>query len=73
MSYQNLIIYKFKTSYEILKELDEFTIFKIHEAPDEKTLNEKIKSLDNNIILTSKKLKKKTKTSYFRQIADKIF
>ena len=73
MSYQNLIIYKFKTSYEILKELDEFTIFKIHEAPDEKTLNEKIKSLDNNIILTSKKLKKKPRQVILDKLPIRFF
>jgi len=57
MDNQNLIIFKFKIFYEILKELEQNTFFKISEASSEKILEEKKEQLKNYIILTPKKLK----------------
>ena len=48
MNYQNLIIFKFKTLFNILNELEDFIVFKVYEASDEKILNETIKKLKRN-------------------------
>tara|TARA_A100000164_G_scaffold367002_1_gene388480 strand:- start:969 stop:1535 length:567 start_codon:yes stop_codon:yes gene_type:complete len=61
MNYQNLIIFKSKTLFNILNELEDFIVFKVYEASDEKILNETIKKLDNYIILTSKNIKKNSR------------
>ena len=61
MNYQNLIIFKSKTLFNILNELEDFIVFKVYEASDEKILNETIKRLDNYIILTSKNIKKNSR------------
>ena len=61
MNYQNLIIFKSKTLFNILNELEDFIVFKVYEASDEKILNETIKKLNNYIILTSKNIKKNSR------------
>ena len=55
MDKQNLIIYNFKTFYEIIKELEESINFKIFVAINIKSLNEVKKNLSNYLILTKKK------------------
>ena len=52
----NLIIFKFNTLYEILKELDEFLNFEIIEATNEKILHELKISSKNFLILTKKNI-----------------
>jgi len=53
VSTQNLIIYKFTSLYHILEELD--LDLKIIYFNDENTLNDKIKKLDNYLIVSDKK------------------
>ena len=52
MDNQNLIIFKFTTLYEILKELENSTNFKIYDAINDKALAENKNKLTNYIILT---------------------
>ena len=56
MKTQNLIIYKFKPLYHILIELDLNLNFNIFFIDSENSLNEKLKSLSNFLIITHKKL-----------------
>ena len=55
MSSQNLIIYKFTELYHILEELSLDLNFKIILEDNEKFLNEKVKNLNNYLILSNKK------------------
>ncbi len=55
MNNQNLIIYKFARLYQILEELDLDLNFKIIFTDSEFSLNEKIKNLNNYLILSNKK------------------
>ena len=52
---QNLIIFKFNTLYRILEELDLDLNFKITLADNETSLNEKLKNLNNHLIISNKK------------------
>ena len=52
---QNLIIFKFNLLYHILEELDLELNFKIFFADNENSLNDKIKNLNNYLILSDKK------------------
>ena len=56
MKTQNLIIYKFNPLYHILIELDLNLNFNIFFIDSENSLNEKLKSLSNFLIITHKKL-----------------
>jgi hypothetical protein len=55
MDKQDLIIFKFHTLYEIIKELEENLNFRIFEVSNEKTLNATINSSQNYLIITQKK------------------
>ena len=55
MSSQSLIIYKFSSLYHILEELSLNLNFKIIYLEAENLLNDKIKSLDNYLIISNKK------------------
>ncbi len=55
MSTQNLIIYKFNELYHILEELGLDLNFKITFVDSENSLNEKVKNLDNHLIISNKK------------------
>ena len=55
MSSQSLIIYKFSSLYHILEELNLDLNFKIIYLDSENLLNEKIKILDNYLIISNKK------------------
>ena len=55
MSTQNLIIYKFTELYHIFEELSLDLNFNIIFVEDEKSLNEKVENLKNNLILSNKK------------------
>jgi len=55
VSTQNLIIYKFIELYQILDELDLNLNFKIFFADNEVSLNEKVKNLNNYLIISNKK------------------
>ena len=52
---QNLIIFKFNSLYHILEELDLELNFKIFFVDNENSLNDKIKNLNNYLILSDKK------------------
>ena len=56
MDNKYLIIYKFTSLYQILKELDQNLNFKIIEIINEKSLNNEVKNLKNYLIITKKKL-----------------
>ncbi len=55
MSTQNLIIYKFNSLYHILEELGLDLNFKISFADNENSLNDKVKKLNNHLIISNKK------------------
>ena len=55
MSVQNLIIYKFKSLYHILNELNLKLNFNIILVESENSLNDKVKNLKNCLILSNKK------------------
>ena len=55
MSNQNLIIYKFSRLYHILEELSLDLNFNITFANSENSLNEKVKNLNNHLIISKKK------------------
>ncbi len=55
MSTQNLIIYKFNELFQIFDELDMDLNFNIIFEDSEKSLNEKVKSLNNYLIISNKK------------------
>ena len=59
MSNQNLIIYRFDTLYHTLKELEHGLNYKIIEANSEKNLNSLILTLQNYLIVSSKKISHK--------------
>ena len=52
---QNLIIYKFNLLYQILEELSLDLNFEITMADSENLLNEKIKILNNCLVISNKK------------------
>ena len=54
MNNQNLIIYQFTPLYQILKELEQDLNYKIIEVLNEKKLNDKVKNLNNYLIITKK-------------------
>ena len=55
MSSQNLIIYKFNELYQILEELSLDLNFKITCADNENYLNDSVKNLTNNLVISNKK------------------
>ena len=55
MSTQHLIIYKFTTLFQILEELGLDLNFKITFVDSEKSLNDKVKNLNNYLIISNKK------------------
>ena len=55
MSTQNLIIYKFNELYHILEELGVDLNFNITFADSENSLNEKVKNLNNHLIISKRK------------------
>ena len=55
MSTQNLIIYKFTSLYQILEELGLELNFKIVFADSENSLNEKVQSNNNYLVISNKK------------------
>ena len=56
MDKQNLIIFNFKSLYNIIKELEVNLNYKIIEAKNEKNLNEILSISQNYLIITKKKL-----------------
>ena len=56
MNIQNLIIFKFNSLYQILKEIDQELHFHIIEIQNKNLLENKIKNLKNFLIITKNKL-----------------
>ena len=56
MNNQNLIIYQFKSLYQILKELEKDLNLNVIEIETEKMLESKIRNLNNYLIVTKKKI-----------------
>ena len=55
MSTQNLIVYKFAPLYHILKEISLSLNFNITFIENENSLNEKVKNLNDYLIISNKK------------------
>ena len=55
MCAQNLIIYKFTSLFQILEELDLDLNFNVIFVDSEKSLNDKVKNLNNYLIISNKK------------------
>tara|TARA_B100001093_G_scaffold472465_1_gene495618 strand:+ start:883 stop:1485 length:603 start_codon:yes stop_codon:yes gene_type:complete len=55
VSVQNLIIYKFISLYHIFEELGSDLNFKILFVDDKKSLNEKVKNLNNYLVISNKR------------------
>ena len=56
MDKHNLIIFKIKSLYKIIKELEENLNFTIFEASNVKTLDDQLISLENYLIITQKRI-----------------
>ena len=68
MSIQKLIIYKFNSLYQTLKELEQDLNFEVYEATNEKELNDLVLTLQNNLIITSKKNSNKNQYIVFDKL-----
>ena len=73
MNNQNLIVYRFNSLYQILKELEDDIHFKIIEISDEKALTDEIKNLSNYLILTKKHILKFNNQLILSHLPIKIF
>ena len=73
MNNQNLIIYQFNPLYQILKELEKDLNFSIIESLNEKSLHNKIKNLNNYLVITKKKNLEIENKYIFDQLPIKIF
>jgi DNA-binding response OmpR family regulator len=73
MNNQNIIVYRFNHLYQILKELEKEIRFKIIEIPDEKSLINETKNLNNYLIITKKKILKVNNQFILTQLPIKIF
>jgi len=73
VSTQNLIIYKFTSLYHILEELDLDLNLKTIYFDDENSLNDKIKKLDNYLIVSNKKYPNIANQFILETIPIKIF
>ena len=73
MNNKNLIVYRFNLLYQILKELEEDTHFKIIEISDEKSLTNEIKNLNNYLIITKKQILRVNNQFILTQLPIKIF
>ena len=73
MNKQNLIIFKLKTFYNILKELESVINFKVFEAVNEEQYKELKNKLDNYIVITSKKNQNFPRALYLEKFPIKIF
>ena len=56
MNNQNLIVYRFNPLYQILKELEQDINFIVIKISDEKSLNKEVKSFNNYLIISKKKI-----------------
>ena len=73
MNNQNIIVYRFNSLYQILKELEEDINFRIIEISNEKSLINEIKDLNNYLIITKKQILKFNNQFILSQLPIKIF
>ena len=73
MNNQNIIVYRFNSLYQILKELEEDINFRIIEISNEKSLINEIKKLNNYLIITKKQILKFNNQFILSQLPIKIF
>ena len=73
MNKQNLIIFKLKNFYHVLKELESVINLSIFEALNEKKLDELKNKLSNYIIITSQKNQNVSRSLYLEKFPIKIF
>jgi len=73
MNNQNIIVYRFNSLYQILKELEEDINFRIIEISNEKSLINEIKDLNNYLIITRKQILKFNNQFILSQLPIKIF
>ena len=73
MNNQNIIVYRFNSLYQILKELEENINFRIIEISNEKSLINEIKNLNNYLIITKKQILKFNNQFILSQLPIKIF
>ena len=73
MNNQNIIVYRFNSLYQILKELEEDINFRIIEISNEKSLINEIKDLNNYLIITRKQILKFNNQFILNQLPIKIF
>ena len=55
MSFQNLVIYKFKSLYHILEEIDQDLNFKVVFIDSDHSFRDKVKKLNNYLIISNQK------------------
>tara|TARA_B100001057_G_C22574422_1_gene842467 strand:- start:92 stop:661 length:570 start_codon:yes stop_codon:yes gene_type:complete len=73
MNKQNLIVFKLKILYQVLKELEPIINFYIHEVLNEKELKEQKNKLSNYIVVTSQKNLNITNTFNLQKFPIKLF
>ncbi len=72
MDKQILLIFKFKSLFKIIKELEEELNFKIIEVTKETELNDKVQEFNNSLIITQRSLADKSNQLVFKQLPIKI-
>ena len=73
MNNQIIIVYRFSTLYQILKEIEKNINFSVIEVSTEKSLMNEIKSLNNYLIITKKKFLNLDHQFILNQLPTKIF
>jgi len=73
MNNQIIIVYRFNSLYQILKEIEKNINFSVIEVSTEKSLINKIKSLNNFLIITKKKISNLDHQLILNQSPIKIF
>ena len=73
MNKQNLIVFKLKTFYNILKELETITNIHVFEASNEKQCKELQNKIDNCIVITTQKNQNISQTLNLEKFPIKIF
>ena len=73
MNNQIIIVYQFNAFYKIIKEMEEYLNFNVIEILDEKILKNKIKEIENYIIVSNKKNLDDLSQITFEKFPMKIF
>jgi len=73
MNNQTIIVYRFNSLYQILKEIEKYINFNVIEVSTEKSLINEIKSLNNFLIVTKKKILNLDHQFILNQFPTKIF